>query len=182
MASLSFKLEAVHNLADNDPTAVKRLAAELKSQLQGSLEEIRRIAYGLRPPALDELGLVGALQEHIVSYNQAQGAHFILQAPERLPALSAAVEVAAYRIAIEAMTNVTRHAHAQHCAVRFSLGDDLCLDVADDGCGIPREVRGGVGMASMRERAEELGGTCAVAAIATGGTCVTVRLPLSVAD
>jgi signal transduction histidine kinase len=182
LASLSFKLDAVHNLADRDPTAVKKLAAELKTQLQGSLEDIRRIAYGLRPPALDELGLVGALQEHIVSYNQAQGARFMLDAPERLPTLSAAVEVAAYRIALEAMMNVNRHAHAQDCAVRFTLGDELCLEVVDNGCGIPREVRAGVGMASMRERAEELGGMCAVAALPTGGTCVTARLPLPVAD
>jgi signal transduction histidine kinase len=182
LASLSFKVDAVHNLTDSDPTAVKKLAAELKTQLQGSLEEIRRIAYGLRPPALDELGLVGALQEHIVSYNQAQGARFMLEAPGRLPTLSAAVEVAAYRIALEAMTNVNRHAHAQDCAVRFTLGGDLCLEVVDNGCGIPRAVRAGVGMASMRERAEELGGTWAVAAIPTGGTCVTARLPLPAED
>jgi two-component system NarL family sensor kinase len=182
LASISFKLDAVHNLADSDPTAVKKLAAELKTQLQGSLEDIRRIAYGLRPPALDELGLVGALQEHIVSYNQGQGTRFMLEAPERLPVVSAAVEVAAYRIAIEAMTNVNRHSHAQHCVVRFTRGDELCLEVVDNGCGIPRAVRAGVGMASMRERAEELGGTCAVAAIPTGGTCVTARLPLPAVD
>jgi signal transduction histidine kinase len=182
LASLSFKLEAVHNLADRDPTAVKRLAVELKTHLQGSLEDIRRIAYGLRPPALDELGLVGALREQVVSHNQAPGAHITLEVPERLPAFSAAVEVAAYRIAIEAMTNVKRHAHAQDCAVRFTLGDDLCLEVVDDGRGIPSNVRAGVGMASMRERAEELGGTCAVAAIPAGGTSVRVRLPLLVED
>jgi len=178
LASMSFKLEAVHNLAERDPAAVRTLAAELKAQIQESLTDIRRIAYGLRPPALDELGLVGALKEQLVSYNQAQGVHITLEAPESLPLLSAAAEVAAYRIAVEAMTNVKRHARARHCTVRLSLDDDLHLEVADDGRGIPGEVRAGVGMASMRERAEELGGTCEVAARPTGGTCVAVRLPL----
>jgi signal transduction histidine kinase len=182
LASMSFKLEAVLNLAERDPTTVKKMAAELKAQVQQALADIRRIAYGLRPPALDELGLVGALKEQVISCNQAQGVQITLEAPENLPVLSAAVEVAAYRIAVEAMTNVNRHARARHCTVRFSLCDDVCLEVIDDGCGIPGKLRAGVGMASMRERAEELGGTCVVTARPTGGTCVMARLPLPVDD
>ena len=179
LAAMSFKLDAVHNLADRDPNAVKKLIAELKSQMQDALTDIRRIAYDLRPPALDELGLVGALKEHIASCNQAQGVHITLEAPESPPPLPAAVEVAAYRIALEAMTNVSRHAGARHCSVRLSLPGDLCLEVTDDGRGLPNAVRAGVGLTSMRERAEELGGTCRAVALPQGGTGVLARLPLS---
>jgi len=147
--------------------------------MQEVLADIRRIAYDLRPPALDELGLVGALKAHITSHNQVQGLQITLEAPESPPPLPAAVEVAAYRIALEAMTNVSRHAGAQHCSIRLSLPDDLCLEVMDDGCGLPNAVRAGVGLTSMRERAEELGGTCRTEALPQGGTGVTARLPLS---
>jgi signal transduction histidine kinase len=179
LASMSFKLDAVHNLADPDPTAVKKMAADLKTQMQAALMDIRRIAYNLRPPALDELGLVGALKEHIASNNQVQGLQITLEAPECLPPLTAAVEVAAYRIVLEALTNVSRHARAQHCCVRLSFADGLCLEVTDDGRGLPDVVRGGVGLTSMRERAEELGGTCVAEAVAQGGTGVRARLPSS---
>jgi two-component system NarL family sensor kinase len=179
LASISFKLDAIHNFADRDANAVKKMALELKTQMQDALTDIRRIAYGLRPPALDELGLVGALKAHIASHNLVQGLQIILEAPESPPALPAAVEVAAYRIVLEAMTNVSRHAEAHHCYVRLSLPGDLCLEVTDDGCGIPNTVRAGVGLTSMRERAEELGGTCIAQVLPTGGTGITAYLPIS---
>jgi signal transduction histidine kinase len=179
LASMSFKLDAVHNLADRDASAVKKMVAELKMQMQDALADIRRIAYDLRPPALDELGLVGALKEHIASHNQVHKLQITLEAPDGAPSLPAAVEVAAYRIALEAMTNVSRHAGAQHCWVRLSLPDDLYLEVTDDGCGLPTTVRAGVGLNSMRERAEELGGTCVTTPMPERGTGVVARLPLS---
>ncbi|HVO71884.1 MAG TPA: GAF domain-containing sensor histidine kinase [Aggregatilineaceae bacterium] len=179
LAAMSFKLDAVHNLAGRDPDSVKKMAAELKTQVQAVLGDIRRIAYGLRPPALDELGLVGALKAHIASYNQAQGLDVTLDAPEDPPSLPAAVEVATYRIALEAITNVSRHARAKHCCVRLSLLGDLCLEVTDDGRGLPNTARAGVGLTSMRERAEELGGTCRAFALPQGGTEVIAHLPLS---
>lgn len=179
IAAMSFKLDVVHNLAEHDAHAVKKTATELKAQMQGVLADIRRIAYDLRPPALDELGLVGALKEHIASHNQVQGLQITLEAPETPPLLPAAVEVAAYRIALEAITNVSRHAKARHCSVRLSLLGDLCLEVIDDGRGLPDQVRAGVGLTSMRERAEELGGTCRTGALPQGGTEVMVWLPLS---
>jgi two-component system, NarL family, sensor kinase len=179
LAAMSFKLDAVHNLADRDADTVKKLATELKMQMQEVLGDIRRIAYDLRPPALDELGLVGALKAHITSCNQVQGLQITLDAPENPPTLPAAVEVAAYRIALEAMTNVTRHAGAQHCYVRLSLPDYLCLEVTDDGRGMLGAVRAGVGLTSMRERAEELGGVCVAETLPQGGTGVKARLPLS---
>jgi two-component system, NarL family, sensor kinase len=179
LASMSFKLDAVHNLADRDAIAVKKMAAELKTQIQAALGDIRRIAYDLRPPALDELGLVGALKAHIASQNQVQGLRITLEAPENPLPLPAAVEVAVYRIALEAMTNVSRHAGARHCCVRLSIPDDLCLEVTDDGRGLPSLVRAGVGLTSMRERAEELGGKCITEDLPHGGTGVTARLPIS---
>ena len=179
LAAMSLKLDAVHNLADRDAGAVKKMSTELKAQMQEVLADIRRIAYNLRPPALDELGLVGALKAHIASHNQVQGLQITLEAPENPPPLPAAVEVAAYRIALEAMTNVIRHAGARHCCVRLSLPDDLCLEVTDDGCGMPGSVRSGVGLTSMRERAEELGGMCVAEALPQGGTGITAHLPLS---
>lgn len=179
LAAMSFKLDAVYNLADRDAGAVKKMSTELKAQMQEVLADIRRIAYNLRPPALDELGLVGALKAHIASHNQVQGLQITLEAPENPPPLPAAVEVAAYRIALEAMTNVSRHAGARHCCVRLSLPDDLCLEVTDDGCGMPGSVRSGVGLTSMRERAEELGGMCVAEALPQGGTGIIAHLPLS---
>jgi two-component system NarL family sensor kinase len=181
LAAMSFKLDAVHNLADRDAGAVKKMSTELKAQMQDVLADIRRIAYDLRPPALDELGLVGALKAYIDSYTQAQGLHITLETPE-VPTLPAAVEVAAYRITLEAITNVSRHAEARNCRVRLSLPGDLCVEVIDDGHGLPNRVRPGVGLTSMRERAEELGGTCRAVALAQGGTGVIARLPLSSMD
>ncbi len=179
LAAMSFKLDAVYNLADRDANAVKKMSTELKAQMQEVLADIRRIAYNLRPPALDELGLVGALKAHIASHNQVQGLQITLEAPENPPPLPAAVEVAAYRIALEAMTNVSRHAGAQHCCVRLSLPDDLCLEVTDDGRGLPNRVQAGVGLTSMRERAEELGGMCVAEVLPQGGTGIIAHLPLS---
>ena len=96
----------------------------------------------------------------------------------RVPILPAAVEVAAYRIALEALTNVSRHAHAHECVVRLTLNGDLQLEVSDDGVGLPEAFQTGVGLTSMRERAAELGGTCVIESAPTSGTRVLVNLPL----
>lgn len=178
LAAMSFKLDAIHNLTDRDAGTVQRMATELKLQMQEALADIRRIAYDLRPPALDELGLVGALKAHITSHNQLLGGlQITLEAPENPPPLPAAVEVAAYRIALEAMNNVSRHAGAHHCYVRLSLPDDLYLEILDDRRGLPGAVRAGVGLISMRERAEELGGRFIAEVLPEGGTGIKARLP-----
>jgi signal transduction histidine kinase len=102
----------------------------------------------------------------------------VVEAPEDLPNLPAAVEVAVYRIAQEALTNVARHARATNCLVRLAVSDDVTLEIVDDGDGIPAGRSAGVGLSSMRERAEELGGSCAVEPTPEGGTRVLARLPL----
>jgi len=99
-----------------------------------------------------------------------------VDAPQSLPPLPAAVEVAAYRIVEEALTNVVRHAAARTCCLSVWLDDErhlLRLRIADDGHGVPTDSRAGVGLLSMRERAEELGGSCCIASPPAGGTVVT---------
>jgi signal transduction histidine kinase len=102
----------------------------------------------------------------------------LVEAPVELPPLPAAVEVAAYRIALEALTNVARHAGADTCTVRLTVNGTLELEIADDGKGIPSDPRSGVGLTSMRERAEEIGGTCTIELRPDGGTRVRASLPV----
>jgi len=101
-----------------------------------------------------------------------------VDAPKSLPSLPAAVEVAAYRILQEALTNVVRHAAASECVIRLKLDGELELEITDDGAGLPDDRRAGVGLSSMRERVVELGGTCVVEPSPTGDTRVLARLPL----
>jgi signal transduction histidine kinase len=178
LTSVTFQLDAASNLLDRDPQAVKTLLKELKAQTQASIADIRRLVYNLRPPILDEWGLVAALREQVAQY-QLNNVQVRVDAPEPFPGLPAAVEVAAYRIALEALANVVRHAHASTCTMRLLIGDDaLTVEVQDDGSGLPRNVHAGVGINAMRERATELGGSCTVETLATGGTRVLAGLPL----
>ena len=143
------------------------------------MTDVRRIVYGLRPPALDEFGLVGSLREEVgrLQY-EAPELTVTLDAPDQdLAQLPAAVEVACYRIVTEALTNVTRHAHATRCAVRIQLDRGLDVDVSDDGVGLPDGWRTGVGIASMRERVAELGGTLVIEPCLPHGTRINARLP-----
>ncbi len=179
LAGLMLKLDATRNLIDGNPRAATALIDELKTQTQAALGDIRRLVYALRPPALDELGLASAIREQAAQYNSADGLRVTVNVPEHLPPLPAAVEVAAYRIATEALTNVARHARARECAIRLELDRDLEIEIRDDGMGLPRSFRAGVGLASMRERAAELGGTCVIEASPDGGTRVAARLPLN---
>ena len=180
LAIQSLQLGAARELLAQNPAAADALLSELKAQTQAIIADIRRLVYDLRPPALDELGLLSALREHAAHYSQFNGLHIALEAPVCLPPLPAAVEVAAYRIVLEAITNVVRHAQASECRIRLSLSGELSLEILDDGVGLPEGYRLGVGMTSMRERAEELGGACKVETGTVGGvgTLVCARLPL----
>ena len=178
LASITLKLDAARNLLTRDPPAAEALLVDLKKQTQGAVSDIRRLVYELRPPSLDELGLVSALHEQAQAYI-GDGLTITFDAPEPLPALAAAVEVAAYRIVQEAMTNVVRHAQARTCTIRFALDQDLEMEICDDGRGISAGHRAGVGLTSIHERAAELGGTCQIESRPAGGTCLSVRLPLT---
>jgi signal transduction histidine kinase len=127
------------------------------------------------------VGLIAALRQKALSVSAHGGDHPLVvdvEGPDVLPALPAAVEVAANRIVMEAVTNVLRHAEATRCVVTLAVGEALELTVADNGRGPQREARPGVGLSSMRERAEELGGTCSIDGRLEGGTTVHAVLPL----
>jgi signal transduction histidine kinase len=181
LASLTFKIDAARNLLKQDSERADRLLEGVRQQAQQAITDIRRLVYDLRPPALDELGLLSALREQAASY-QHQGLQIIMDVPERLPPLPAAVEVATYRIAQEALTNVVRHAEAQQCCLRLRVDEGvLTLQVSDDGKGIAPEHHIGVGLLAMQERAVELGGSSTITSGPSGGTMIQVSLPLGVA-
>jgi len=179
LASISLKLDAARNLLPCDPGAVDGLLAELRTQSEAAIADVRRAVNDLRPPALDDLGLVPALRAHAARL-VGDNLHIDVDAPDTLPLLPAAVEVAAYRITLEALTNVVRHAAARTCIVRLSLFDEcLVVELTDDGHGIPADVRAGVGLTAMRERAAELGGTLQIRSSPDSGSLITASLPLS---
>jgi signal transduction histidine kinase len=179
LAALTLKLETARNLLSHDPKTAA-LMAELSELARATVSDVRRSVHALRPPALDELGLVPALREGAAQYGQ-NGLRVSVEAPESLPPLPAAVEVATYHIAQEAMTNVVRHAGASNCSMRLTLDEEvdvLHLEVEDDGRGLGEDHTAGVGTHSMRERAEELGGRCTIEALPLRrGTLVSVELP-----
>lgn len=180
LAGVALGLDAVHRLAAEDAAQAAALAAQLKQEVQASLSDVRRLVEDLRPPALDQLGLVGAVRQQArVLSERDPGLEVDLEA-NLVGELPAAVEVAAYRITTEALTNVSRHASARHCRVCLSLdGDGLMhVEIEDDGIGMSGAVRHGVGLTAMRERAAELGGTCEAGPSPTGGTHVSALLPV----
>jgi two-component system NarL family sensor kinase len=181
LVSLGFKVEAAQNLLGEDQEAVGELLSQLKTQTKSALGDVRRIAYNLRPPALDQLGLVPAIQEFITSLELPGGLDISFETPGEIPSLPAAIEVAAYRVALEAVTNVTHHAQASRCTVRLLVNKWFEIEVSDNGRGLSDYLNPGVGIRSMRERAAELGGTCTIANKSGGGTQVLARLPLRLA-
>jgi signal transduction histidine kinase len=179
LAAHTLKVGTARALLPPGALVADRLLAELEDDIEAAVADIRRLVYNLRPPALDELGLIGAIRESAAQYDAPRASPVVqVDAPERLPPLPAAVEVAAYRIVQEAVANVARHAHARTCRVEISLGRALRLVITDDGIGLAPDRHAGVGLVSMRERAEELGGTCIVERAPGRGTRVVADLPV----
>lgn len=174
LTGAAFKADGIALAARSRPERAESLAIELADQLRQSVEGVRQLAYGLRPAALDELGLVGALREEGSRYGPVK---VIIQAPESLPALPSSVEVAAYRIAAEALTNVVRHSDARLASVRLAADNGaLEMIITDDGSATA-PWSPGLGLASIRTRASEVGGACEAGPTAEGGRVVAV-LPL----
>ena len=144
----------------------------MRADIGQAIADVRRVVYELRPPALDELGLPGAVSRH----GSGLPVQVTVAAPSPMPPLPAAVEVAAYRIATEALTNVARHSGARTAHVEVAVDTALHLSIRDDGPN-PTAWHPGVGLTSIRDRAAELGGTCAAGPTALGGL-VTAVLPL----
>lgn len=177
LASQTLTLTAVRKLLRHDPEGAERLLDDAMAHAEEAINDIRRLVYALRPPALDDLGLLGSLREG-AARSSRNGLRVAVEGPPAVSTLPAAVEVACYRIAQEALTNVVRHAHARTCTIRLRIGGAVCLEIIDDGVGLAPEYRAGIGLQSMRERAEELGGSCLVEPHPGGGTAVRVHLPL----
>lgn len=160
----------------SDPDVTHELLATTLIHIRQGTEDLRRISTGLRSP-VDQLGLREAVLVHL----DRMSLPVECELPDEIPRLPAAVEEAAYWILSEAVANVLRHANADICRVSLELGDVLVLTVADDGSGLPGRFRPGVGMASMRERAVEIGGSCEIRSRTCGGTEVVARLPFTLA-
>jgi signal transduction histidine kinase len=178
LASQTLGLEAVAQLMPSDPQKAQDLLGSLMNQAEEATRDVRRLVYDLRPPALDDLGLVGALRQRADRY-EVGGLQFNFDVPRKLPDLPAAVETAVYRIAQEAMTNVVRHAQASTCTVRLRCKAEwVTVEIRDDGRGLPRDHRPGVGLQAMEERAAELNGHITLQSLPGQGTLVRARLPL----
>lgn len=181
LAGLGFQVDTVQNLLASGLTVDDRLDA-LRAGLRGTVVEVRRLVEGLRPAAIDELGLFGAMAELGRELAGGCGLDLTLDLPAERPILPAAVEVAAYRIAQEALTNVVRHAGARTCRVAARLTPDaLEVEVTDDGCGGAEPgarvgIGVGIGIGSMHERAGEIGGLLDVRGL-DPGTSVRLHLP-----
>jgi signal transduction histidine kinase len=180
LAGLTLKATTARTLLPPGSDAAAAQLHALGEEIRHTVTDVRRIVEGLRPPALDELGLIAACTQAIERLTADTGLIATLEVADEIPTLPAAVEVATYRIAIEAVTNIVRHARAQHCQIRLAVGGaDLVLTVVDDGVGVTAARQPGSGLTIMRERAEELGGTFAVTDRAgTSGVTVRARLPL----
>jgi signal transduction histidine kinase len=178
LTGVAYTADAARNLLHDDPERTLELLAGLRAEAGHAIVEVRRLVDGLRPAALDQVGLVQALRQHAGTLRGHDGEPLtvVVEAQEPLPALGAAVEVTAYRIVVEALTNAARHSGARHCRVCLRPSSTrLLVEVTDDG-GPGRPWVPGVGLTSMRERAELLGGSFSASAEPGGGR-VCVQLP-----
>jgi two-component system, NarL family, sensor kinase len=182
LTAVTLKADAARSALDTAPDRADGLLAELRGDANQAIGDLRRVIYDLRPAALDELGLLGALSQQVDRFTR-QGLSISLHAPPTLPVLPAAVEVAAYRIITEALTNIARHARAHQVTITVAIDGDLCLAVQDDGTTSTTNGDGwrpGTGLQSMNERVAEVGGTLEVGPTPTGGR-VQASLPLGLA-
>ncbi|MEJ2599427.1 MAG: GAF domain-containing sensor histidine kinase [Anaerolineales bacterium] len=192
LAALHVQSNALRRLIRRDPDSAEALVSEFNLEIREAINDIRRVVYELRPPTLDELGLVGATRAYAAQCSRqasvghtwdgdpiGDGALYVrVESRETMPALPAAVEVAAYYIIREALTNVLHHAEASRCLVLFQASDMLVVEISDNGIGLQESHPAGIGLVSMRERAEELGGTFIIEPISGGGTRVLAQFPL----
>ncbi len=185
LGAVTLRIETARNLASRNPAEADRLLEQATADVAAVLGDVRRLVHDLRPPALDELGLVRAIDQQARRLESPDLPISVVDDGLDGAALPAAVEVAAFRIASEAVNNVVRHSGARRCTVSLTRsaaevgvsGPALVVEVRDDGHGIPDDVAAGVGMLSLRERAAELGGTVSVECPPGGGTVVRAMLP-----
>jgi two-component system sensor histidine kinase UhpB len=169
----------IERVATDGPPAERDRMTRLAAQLHSGLDDIRRLTRELRPEALDDLGLVNAL----IALTSRAGRQGSVKIERRfsteLPRLSAELELVIYRVAQEALTNILRHAEAEHCVVALEpTAAGIQLTVSDDGRGMPDHfAEDAFGIEGMRERALLFGGTLAIESRTGQGTRVTLRVP-----
>jgi two-component system sensor histidine kinase UhpB len=176
LTGVVLQLEALQRRA---PEALQAAIVEAQQTARDGVEDMREIARGLRPQALDEFGLRSALVSLTSQVSDRAGLIVRPRLAEHLPPLTPEHELAIYRVAQESLTNAARHADARHVDLSLDVvdGSDVELRVRDDGRGItPEQAIGGSGLAGMRERALLVGGQLAIANIRPGGTEVTLRV------
>jgi signal transduction histidine kinase len=178
LGGVALRIDTARNLAAKRPADADRVLKQAREDVTAAVADVRRLVHDLRPPALDDVGLLGAVQQQAARL--VPGPAVTVAGGDGLDHLPAAVEVAAYRIVSEALTNVAKHAHAGSARVFLGVRDgDLVVEVTDDGVGIEPGTPTGVGLVSLRERAAELGGTCRIECPDERGTVVRARLPLA---
>ena len=181
LAGVALQLDVARTLVHEDPAAAEHVLDSLMRQVKDGMADVRRLVDDLRPSALDQLGLVPAIKEgaqHLSGRPDEGGLAVTVEADGDMSAVPPATEVTAFRIVMEAVTNASRHANARSCAVYLAVDGALKLRVEDDGAGLSREYVPGVGLASMCERAREVGGCCEVETRPGGGTVVLATLPI----
>jgi two-component system, NarL family, sensor histidine kinase UhpB len=178
LVSLAVGLSHCSELATGDELRAR--IEDLGQLATGALGEIRQLVHGLRPPVLDDIGLVEALQRLTESFTKHDRVRAELLLPSPIPVrLSAAIESAIYRIVQEALANVAKHARAKTVDVVLEVNDRIHLSIADDGRGFVHDGTGdGIGLSTMRERAEMLMGTFRLESRPGGGTTITIDVPL----
>lgn len=179
LAAGTMQLEVARRLVHSNPTKAEDLLTKLADSQQSLIADLRRLVEGLRPPVLDQLGLVPALRQRATGFATGTSPLVVhIDADGDIEPLPAAVEVAAYHIVLESLTNTARHARATEATVQLRRSDGLLVEVRDNGYGLPDSYRAGVGLTSIRERATELGGSASITSAPGGGTLVRARLPL----
>ncbi len=177
LSGVGLGLEALQRLAMTDADRAAQITIRLRTEVAQAVDEVRRIIDALAPGAVEQAGLIDALRRRATAAMDASGITIDLSVAADLPGLPDATVAAVYRIVDEATTNVLRHAGATRCVIRISAGAELTIEVHDNGRGWAGPRPGGIGLTSMRRRAEQLGGTFT----ATGhdGGHILVRLPLA---
>ncbi|WP_086668306.1 sensor histidine kinase [Lentzea kentuckyensis] len=177
LAAVALGLRSVRQLLTSDPAGAARLLALLEDEMHSAIGDIKALVANESPSSVTGLGLAGAVQQFVAALTSRLHVAIDVVVLGELPPLPDAVSVAAYRIIREALTNVVTHADARTCQVRLWFDTELHVEVVDDGVGTV-EASNGVGLASMRQRADELGGSCRVESGRDGGTRLAAALPL----
>ncbi len=187
MVAASYRIRAFdHTLAKGKLTQTREELSELKSVIDQSIKELRRVIFDLQPPALGQFGLLGALHQYLQIFETDTGIACSFQIEGTPITLPRGYDITLYRVIQEALANVRKHAQATRVdvALRFQL-DDLRLEIKDDGKGFDvakvlesaRSVER-LGLSGMKDRAETLGGTMVIETAPGAGTCVALTLPL----